>query len=337
MEIILAGVFIAVVIMGANVLALRNNESEKAVFRWLLFVLNMPLLLLGLGLMLAPAEFFDQLFESAGNQTFITGENIKAMGPSVLFMAFWGMATSLKPIQQLLARLIPIEPGSPVHTLALVLAGYLMGNTALTLSQGGLEGLAETAVPTSLAFFAVSELLFAAIGFLGVGVFIRRDWRELMKRLGLVRPTSGQLVRGVGWIIVLVLLQIVAAGLWAILNPEQIATLEDINSVLLENVDTIPEWLVLALAAGIGEEILFRGAIQPVFGLWFTSIIFAVVHVQYGFSPITLFVVLLAVILGLIRRRHNTTIAIFVHAGYNFVLGLLALLATYAEQFVMGG
>jgi hypothetical protein len=44
--------------------------------------------------------------------------------------------------------------------------------------------------------------------------------------------------------------------------------------------------------------------------------------------------VLLAVILGLIRRRHNTTIAIFVHAGYNFTLGLLALLATVAEQFV---
>jgi membrane protease YdiL (CAAX protease family) len=110
--------------------------------------------------------------------------------------------------------------------------------------------------------------------------------------------------------------------------------LEDVNSVLLQDFDTVGEWLVLALIAGISEEILFRGALQPIFGLWFTSILFAVVHVQYGLTPVTVFVVILAVLLGLIRRRTNTTVAIFVHAGYNFVLGLLALLAVYLEQFV---
>ena len=42
----------------------------------------------------------------------------------------------------------------------------------------------------------------------------------------------------------------------------------------------------------------------------------------------------LAVILGLIRRRYSTTIAIFVHVGYDFALGLLALLATVLERYV---
>jgi hypothetical protein len=63
-------------------------------------------------------------------------------------------------------------------------------------------------------------------------------------------------------------------------------------------------------------------------------VLFALVHVQYGYTPIMLFIVLLALILGLVRRYYNTTIAIFVHVGYDFTLGLLALLATYLEQYI---
>jgi membrane protease YdiL (CAAX protease family) len=36
-------------------------------------------------------------------------------------------------------------------------------------------------------------------------------------------------------------------------------------------------WL-LALASGIGEEALFRGALQPVAGLWLTTLVFALAH-----------------------------------------------------------
>lgn len=36
-------------------------------------------------------------------------------------------------------------------------------------------------------------------------------------------------------------------------------------------------WL-LALASGIGEEAFFRGALQPVAGLWLTSLLFAAAH-----------------------------------------------------------
>lgn len=36
--------------------------------------------------------------------------------------------------------------------------------------------------------------------------------------------------------------------------------------------------LFLSLAAGIGEELLFRAAIQPFLGIWLTAIIFVAVH-----------------------------------------------------------
>ena len=333
MELILVGLVLAGLIVVANLFASRGSQAEMAVFRWFLFALNLLLLLVGLGLFLTPATFWEELIRESSEQV-INAENLKAMGPAVIFMAFWGMAASLAPIQKLLARRMPLQPGSPVHTLALVLAGYLIGATLLALSQGGLEALAESSESASIASLVLQGLFFVTLGFLGVGLFVRRDGRQLLKRLGLERPTLSQLYQGVRWILLLLLLQFIAGVLFTWLNPEQATTVEDINSVLLQDFDTVGEWLVLALVAGISEEILFRGALQPIFGLWFTSILFAVVHVQYGLTPVTVFVVILAVLLGLIRRRTNTTIAIFVHAGYNFVLGLLALLAVYLEQFV---
>ena len=39
-----------------------------------------------------------------------------------------------------------------------------------------------------------------------------------------------------------------------------------------------PVWI--ALAAGFGEELLFRGALQPLLGIWITSVLFVLVHIR---------------------------------------------------------
>lgn len=38
------------------------------------------------------------------------------------------------------------------------------------------------------------------------------------------------------------------------------------------------EIILVSLCAGVGEEILFRGALQPIFGILITSIIFVAIH-----------------------------------------------------------
>ena len=38
------------------------------------------------------------------------------------------------------------------------------------------------------------------------------------------------------------------------------------------------EIILISFCAGVGEEILFRGAIQPMLGVWLTSIIFVALH-----------------------------------------------------------
>lgn len=327
MEIILLLASVTILIVLANVLAVRDRVIEKRIFTGLLFLLNLPFLFIGLLFLFVPDDVMRDASELVG---FIFGD-YQSIGLSLALMAAWGMLVTLMPVRRLMARLMKLDPSSPVHTLALVMVGYLVGQSGLTWSQGGLEGLTATAEPTTISILVISELLFAFVALLGTGLLIRRHGRELMQRLGLVKPQPRHLLVGLALIGVLVIFQGIVGAAWAWFNPEQAEILEDLNTILLADMDTLWEWLALALAAGIGEELLFRGALQPVMGLGFTAAVFALVHVQYGFSPILIFVALLAVILGLVRRYYNTTTAIFIHVGYDFALGLLALLATYLE------
>ena len=74
--------------------------------------------------------------------------------------------------------------------------------------------------------------------------------------------------------------------------------------------------LLLGLSAGVGEELLVRGALQPRTGIFWAALLFASGHVQYTwFGMLT--IGLLGVVLGTVRARANTTTAIVVHALYD--------------------
>jgi len=80
-----------------------------------------------------------------------------------------------------------------------------------------------------------------------------------------------------------------------------------------------PVWF--GLTAGFGEELLFRGALQPLLGIWITSVVFVVAHVHaYQFKNVdktalvqmaTLFGTSAA--LGLIAQYVGLVAAILVH------------------------
>jgi hypothetical protein len=77
--------------------------------------------------------------------------------------------------------------------------------------------------------------------------------------------------------------------------------------------------LLIGVGAGLGEETLFRGAVQPILGIFPTSVLFASMHVQYGPSLLLGYIFVLSLGLGYLRRRFNTTASFLAHAGYNFV------------------
>lgn len=323
MPAILGFVFIFGLVLAANFLVSAQNQRLLWLFDAFLVALNLPLLLLGGLFLVIPADVINQ-FSANGPLALL---DWTAAGWSLVGMGLWGTAVSVRPLRRWLGRLLPLQAESPVHTLALVLTGYLVGNTLFSLTQGGLEELAATAVSASIFDILVIQSIFALLALLGVGLYTRRSLSDVAGRLGLERPTARQLAAGVGWILALVVMQTIGGAVWSLLDSSQAELVENLTSELLGDIDTLVEWLLLAGATGTGEELLFRGALQPALGLGFTSLIFAFAHVQYGITPVTFVVFLIGIVLGVIRQRYNTTVAIFVHAGYNFVLGMMSLLA----------
>ncbi len=329
MAIIIPFLFVLGLAVVANLVAADRRKSTANLFEAALAVLNIPLLLLGMLLLMVPPEFTAFLVKQD-----IPAINLEAAGWVLIAISIYAIFVCVRPLRRQLARLLPLDPESPVHTLALVLAGYLAGNTFLALTQDVLLELLATDVSVTIIDILLQQIAFVVVAFFGAGYLIRRDLRQVSKRLGLERPNAKQMLLGLGTIGLLIVLQSVIGGVWALLDPEQAELLGELNESLLSGFDSVGEWLILAVASGVGEEILFRGALQPVFGVFFTSLLFAIVHVQYGLTPITLAVFLLGIILGILRRRTNTTVTIFVHFGYNFILGLFALLAVYIQELV---
>jgi uncharacterized protein len=80
--------------------------------------------------------------------------------------------------------------------------------------------------------------------------------------------------------------------------------------------------LWLAIVSSFGEEILFRGALQPIFGIWLTSIGFGLVHLdpEGGVSVWTAWAMLAGLLLGsIVDVTGSLWPAIFVHFLVNFV------------------
>ncbi|MDG0875255.1 CPBP family intramembrane metalloprotease [Paenibacillus thiaminolyticus] len=88
-----------------------------------------------------------------------------------------------------------------------------------------------------------------------------------------------------------------------------------------------PVWhiVVICLIVGICEELLFRGAVQHAFGPYWTSILFAAIHVRYlrHWLP-TLMVFLISYALGTVYEWTGTLWApIAAHFFIDLIMGLI--------------
>ncbi len=320
MELIAPALMIALIILLANTLAIKRDPRQLKMFDTSMTVTSLLPLVVGLAFLLLPA---DKLGLGGAADLLDT----KNAGAIALGIALWGLAVSLPAFRRLLARWLPLDPVSPVHTMALALSGLLAASTLFALSQGGLQQMASTTSAAGLMDLFIQFLIFVLLASFGVGFLTRRNLPEMIERLGLKKVTRHQLLVAGRWIAVLVLLQWAVSAVGFMLMPEQSEMLDQISGALMGDFDTIGEWLLLAFFTGAGEELLFRGALQPILGLKFTAALFAISHVQYGVTPVTIAVFLIGMALGYIRRQHSTSVAILVHAGYNLALGIVALLA----------
>jgi membrane protease YdiL (CAAX protease family) len=85
-------------------------------------------------------------------------------------------------------------------------------------------------------------------------------------------------------------------------------------------------WL-FAIVTAIAEELLFRGALQPLLGIWITAFVFALLHVgTYRLRPdlatarMYAFLFTAGLMLGAIADRAGLLAAMYAHAAWNAIV-----------------
>lgn len=264
-------------------------------------------------------------------------ERLDVLGLGIWLPAAAAPLFLLPQVRRLLASVTGVDAQSSVHAVAASFVMLVVMNLAVTLAVG-LETLAdlseasETDGGSLLVSLWVQQITFALWAVVGVGWLTRRRLLQALERLGLVAPRPVEVAIGIGVglisVAIILALEIVAGALgWGLDEDVQRLTEVLIGPLL----GSIPGILTLGLAAGIGEETLFRGALQPRFGLFVTSLLFALLHSQYGITLSTLAVFIVGMILGLVRNRYNTSTCVIAHASYNITLGMIAYL--YPQVF----
>jgi CAAX protease family protein len=229
-----------------------------------------------------------------------------------------------KTIRKDVAQYIPIDPDSPVHALALVLAVILFGTQTTVLVLTDSLAFNASQPPQTLFGTFLDELPLLILALLGVGLFIRRQPADAVARLGLVRPAWWQVCLALASAgVFLVALQGFDAANHYFL-PDLAGRVDATSNHLFgELVQT--SWIgiaALGLLPGICEDVLFRGALQPRIGLVPTALLFTSIHTQYGLSIDLAGVFTIAICLGLIRKYTNTTTSTSAHVAYNLLAGI---------------
>ena len=328
MESLLSSLALTVLIGILALVAQWSTKNRMAEISLLIVLAFVSLLLLATGVLLGAVWVWGQAPSAVQNLLAVSSLPIVASGLAGLALCF-----------PTLRKIVRREPNGEFWTNPPIFFGLWMFVTVL-LSNNligilGFEQLNQidafslgTGGRISPVTVLASQLPFIVLAVVGVGAGTRRSPRETLARLG-YGPIS---IRNVGVVVLFIVgafaLSVAADYLFSILQPDLYRKVGEVSGTLfnpkgLSLVSAVLFALLIGVGAGLGEETLFRGAVQPVFGITATSVLFASMHVQYGPSLLLGYIFVLSVGLGLLRRYFNTTTSFLAHAGYN-TLGILA-------------
>lgn len=223
-------------------------------------------------------------------------------------------------VRSALGHVMPLDPGSATDMggLSILTAIAIL---VFYLSYTSKGNVGSTSV--SYGELILQSATFVLLGFLAVGAGMTRDWRSAVQRLGLERLTSRQVAISVALVVLCFAITILAGALTHLLQPSLSNEIQKNLKGMTSGVSSVPGALAIGISAGVGEEILFRGAIQPRYGTVYASLIWAIFHIQYGLSVVVLGVFLVGIVFGLERRYLNTTASMITHIVYDVLAVLL--------------
>ncbi len=247
--------------------------------------------------------------------------------------------TAMRPVwrgtESLVRRLSPGETPAfdrrrSTHRAAAILALLFWAWLLLSATQAPATSVIGPA-ERLLGLLALTAV-YLSVAALGVGWRTERDWRAVLRRLGIRAPGRFDWLAGVCGGIGLFMAASLATALWeSAVSPGlfelQTARARDIFESFS---GTLLAGASLAFLSALGEETLFRGALQPVFGIPLTAGLFAATHMQYAFTPALLIIFVAGSGFGILRLRLGTGAAIIAHAVYNFIPFMFNILTNQA-------
>lgn len=162
----------------------------------------------------------------------------------------------------------------------------------------------------------------------GVGILVARKPKEVAARLAWAKPTWVQVGIGVG----LIVFAFTYDYVWSLFTHQMPGDLggklSNYNAGTFTAGGGFGSSIILALAvalcAGIGEETLIRGALQPAFGILPAAILHGLLHGQFSHAPLLMVQVAgWSTCMGIVKRYTNTTTTIIGHAGFNLATTFL--------------
>ncbi|MGB3635362.1 MAG: CPBP family intramembrane glutamic endopeptidase [Rubrobacteraceae bacterium] len=321
-----------VIVGGMAVLAQRARNNRGADVTLIVTLLALSFLVAAVGVLTS----IGLLLTASGGETGGPEQlSLAAAGIAALAVGVSGLGLCIPPLRRVLG--MGLKNGwwaDPPVFLALWLFVVILANNVVSV-------LIFTQVPNVTEIFPtgrlspgtifVSQVPFLIIAVLGVGIGVRRNLRQTLSRLGYGPITTRQLGIVAVFVVGALALSFLSDALFAYLQPDLYRTVGNLSSSLfntqgLSPISAVLFALLLGIGAGLGEETLFRGAIQPVLGIIPASLLFASMHIQYGPSVLLVYIFLLAIGLGLLRRHINTTASFLAHASFNALGVMIAYL-----------
>lgn len=243
-------------------------------------------------------------------------------GPVVLAIGLGLTLPLVKSFRIALARVTPIDPDSPVDMSALSIFLAVVGLLIAVTWQAP--------EPDAVSNVNYGQLIVQLLGWIGlsyvvVGTGLRRRFQEANERLGLRKPTIRTIAIACAAFFAAMFVNGLAGVLTAIFQPSTSDEIERGLQELTGDFQSPLGAILIAVSAGVGEELFFRGALQPKFGLILTSICFALLHTNYGLSFVTLGVFGMGIVFGILRQRYGTVAAMITHGLVNFVAVLVQI------------
>ena len=242
------------------------------------------------------------------------------------------LACFVPAVRRCLARVLPMQSDNFVHAISIAWTVQVIGWIVLSfvpfnrpllyaMLEADMESLAssETATLVSLCSTLVWSIPTAL---LAIGFPLTRNLGCALARLGL----GSVRWRGIGIGVLIgigLAVFITVAEQWIVSLVAQTG-LPMTEAELFEELASLPTSLMgavlLGLSAGISEELLVRGVLQPRLGIVLANLVFAMAHgLQYGADGLIV-VFLLGLLFGVLRMQLGLAPAIMAHAVYDIVL-----------------